>query len=85
MQARRTSQTVRFQSPFRLTGVEHVLEPGSYEIITDEELIEGLSFAAYRRLSTVMLARRGAPVEMLTIDPADLQRAQEQDLRGLVR
>ena len=47
----------------------------------DEELIEGLSFPAYHRVSTVIfvpgLSR--SSVEMVTIDPLDLQAAQERD------
>jgi hypothetical protein len=50
-------------------------------VITDEELIEGLSFPAYRRISTGIFvpAPSGSAVEMATIDPGDLQAAQEQD------
>ena len=50
-------------------------------MVTDEELIEGLSFPAYHRVSTVIfvpgLSR--SSVEMVTIDPLDLQAAQERD------
>ena len=49
--------------------------------MTDEELIEGLSFPAYRRVSTAIFvpAPSGSAVEMVTIDPLDLQAAQERD------
>ena len=49
--------------------------------MTDEELIEGLSFAAYRRVSTVIFvpAPYGLRVEMVTIDPSELEVAQAQD------
>jgi hypothetical protein len=49
--------------------------------MTDEELIEGLSFPAYRRVSTAIFvpAETGCAVEMLTIDPLDLQAAQDRD------
>ena len=55
--------------------------PADYQVVTDEELIEGLSFLAYRRISTVMFvpAQSGSAVEMVTIDPFDLQAAREQD------
>ena len=29
---------------------------GNYEVVTDEELIEGVSFPVYRRVATMMLA-----------------------------
>jgi hypothetical protein len=50
-------------------------------VVTDEELIEGLSFPAYHRISTVIFvpAQSGSAVEMVTIEPLDLQAAQEQD------
>ena len=45
-----------------------------------EELIEGLSFPVYRRVATMIFvpAQRGA-IEMVTIDPAELQAARERD------
>jgi len=80
MAVRTTRRTVRFHRPFRLKGVDRLLPPADYQVVTDEELIEGLSFSAYRRVSTVMFvpAQFGA-VEMVTIDPSDLQAAQEHD------
>ena len=46
--------TSAFARPFRLRGVDRVLPAGSYDIVTEEELIEGLSFPVYRRVSTVI-------------------------------
>ena len=52
-------------------------------MMTDEQLIEELSFPAYRRVSTVIFAPGQSPnsssVEMVTIDPRDLQAAQDRD------
>ena len=46
----RTTRTVLvFDSAFRLKALGRELPAGSYTIETDEELIEGLSFPAYRR------------------------------------
>ena len=51
--------------------------------MTDEQLIEELSFPVYRRVSTVIFAPgqspHGSAVEMVTIDPRDLQAAQDRD------
>jgi len=59
------------------------LPPGDYEVVTDEELIEGLSFAVYRRISTAIIvpaqSHKASTVEMVAIDPRDLQSAQDQD------
>ena len=41
-----------FSHPFLLKDIDRTLPPGDYQVITDEELIEGLSFSAYRRVST---------------------------------
>jgi hypothetical protein len=41
---------VVFSNPFVLKGIDRLLPPGRYEVVTDEELIEGLSFPVYRRV-----------------------------------
>jgi len=70
-----------FSKPFTLKGVDRPLPAGSYRVSTDEELIEGLSFPVYRRVATWIFApgRNLTSLEMLSIDPADLQAAQESD------
>jgi hypothetical protein len=40
---------ITFKHPFRIRGIDRLLPAGGYEVITDEEMIEGLSFAAFRR------------------------------------
>lgn len=64
-----------------MKGVGRVLPPGDYRVMTDEELIEGLSFSAYHRLSTVIFvpAPSGSAIEVVTIHPADLGAAQERN------
>ena len=81
MTMRTTNQTLTFRRPFCLKGVDRLLPPADYRVRIDEELIEGLSFSAYHRVSTVIFvpAPSGSAVEMVTIDPLDLQRAQDQD------
>jgi len=81
MSMRATTKTVTFHRPFCLKGVDRELPPGDYRVVTDEELIEGLSFSAYHRVSTVIFAPApsGSAVEMVAIDPADLKAAKERD------
>ncbi|OCP05764.1 MULTISPECIES: hypothetical protein [unclassified Ensifer] len=43
---------IHFDRPFTLPGVDETIAAGDYEIDDDEELIEGLSWAAYRRVAT---------------------------------
>jgi hypothetical protein len=87
MSIRTTRKIVEFSKPFSIEGLDRVLPAGSYEIVTDEELIEGLSFPVYRRVATMMLAyTKSSPVpstEMLTIDPRDLVAAMERDKRAI--
>ena len=83
MGIRTTRKTVKFGNPFSIKGVGRVLPAGNYVVVTDEELIEGLSFPAYRRLATMILAPaqsfQSSSIEMLTIDPLDLAAAVERD------
>jgi hypothetical protein len=81
MNIRTTRKIVKFSNPFTMEGVGRVLPAGNYEVVTDEELIEGLSFPAYRRVATMMLAptQTSHSIEMLTIDPRDLAAAVERD------
>jgi hypothetical protein len=51
--------------------------------VTDEELIEELSFSVYRRVATMIFvpadSQNTSSVEMVSIDPRDLQEAQDRD------
>lgn len=52
MNHRTEQHSITFAKPFVVTGVEQEQPAGTYLIETDDELIEGLSFSAYRRTST---------------------------------
>jgi hypothetical protein len=82
MMTRTSHKTWTFGRPFLLKGVDRLLPAGSYRVTTDEELIEGLSFPAYRRLATMIFVpgqAHSSLMEMINIDPADLQAAQDKD------
>jgi hypothetical protein len=82
MTMRTTDKTITFHRPFCLEGVDGVLPPADYRVVTDEEIIEGLSFVAYRRVATSIFvpAPFDSAVEMVPIDPTDLEAAQAEDL-----
>jgi hypothetical protein len=63
--------TLTFKHPFSLKGVDRPLAPGKYEVVSDEELIEELSFPVYRRVSTlIFLPPHGSSsIEMVNVDP----------------
>ena len=72
-------ETFHFKHPFRLQGIDRQLAAGAYEVITDEEMIEGLSFPCFRRVAT-MITVPGAPprrsaVEMISVSAVDLSEA----------
>jgi hypothetical protein len=75
MIARSLNETVVFGKPFLLKGIDRV--------VTDEELIEGISFPVYRRVSTMIFVpapmHETSSIEMVTIDPLDLRAALERD------
>jgi hypothetical protein len=83
MTTRTNNQTVTFAHPFLLKGVDRMLPAGDYKVATDEELIQELSFPVYRRVATMIFvpaeSHHPSSVEMITIDPHDLQEAQDRD------
>jgi hypothetical protein len=78
---RSRSKSVVFGHPFELKGVDRVLPAGDYRVVTDEELVEELSFPVYRRVSTMMFVpgESASSVEMVAIDPQDLHAALQRD------
>jgi len=84
MLTRTRDVTWTFSKPFMLKSIDRLLPPGSYRVMTDEELIEGVSFPAYRRVATMMFVpgSQASSLEMLNIEPAELQAAHERDLAG---
>ena len=60
MTMRSRRETVHFRHPFHIKGIDRQLAAGAYEIITDEEMIEGLSCPNFRRVATMILVP-GAP------------------------
>ena len=86
MVTRTSRKTVAFSRPFSLKGVGRILPAGQYEVVTDEELVEGLSFPVYRRIATMIMASTTtSAIEMLTIDPLDLADAMKRDVAVMDR
>ena len=80
MMTRSRRETVVFKHPFRIASIERLLPAGSYEVITDEELMEGLSFPSFRPVATMMMVPAPPPrssVEMVTISSIDLSDSRE--------
>jgi hypothetical protein len=49
-----TTRTITFRHPFAMTGLDGWQPAGSYVIETKEELLQALSFPAWRRLHTAI-------------------------------
>ena len=83
MTMRSRRETITFLHPFRIKGIDRVLPPGAYEVNTDEEVIEGLSFPAFRRVATMIMVPAAPPrsstMEMISIGSVDLSDAQRID------
>src|SRR5437879_4189868 len=83
MSTRTQRKDVVHSQPFRLMGVDGKVLLGDCRVVTDEDLIEGLSFPVYRRLSTMIFlpaqSHHLSSVEMTAIDPLDLPGAQDRD------
>jgi hypothetical protein len=83
MTMRSRRETITFRHPFRIKGIDRQLQAGAYEVITDEEMIEGLSFASFRRIATMIMVPGAAPrassMEMISISATDLSDAQRDD------
>ena len=75
MRTRRKLMT--FATPFHLRVCDGVLPAGTYEVDTDEELIDGLSFVAYRRTATrIHLPAIGMKTmchEVIMVQPSELE------------
>ncbi|MDY0884778.1 hypothetical protein ACFPL7_05110 [Dongia soli] len=86
MTTRTVTTFVVFNHPFRLTGLDQLQPPGNYEIETDEETIDDLSFIAYRRVSTLIHLHpqpdRPGIVQTWTVDPSELVAALAADERS---
>src|ERR1700694_2909195 len=83
MTMRSRRETVHFKHPFRIKGIDRVLAAGAYEVVTDEEMIEGLSFPCFRRIATMIMVPGAPPhhssIEMISISSVDLADAQRAD------
>ncbi|MDK1488459.1 hypothetical protein QN219_00055 [Sinorhizobium sp. 7-81] len=78
MFARTKTRTVHFDEPFRISDLDEMVPPGDYEVDDDEELIEGISWLAYRRVATFIklpaTIENKLQMRLIAIDPEELER-----------
>ena len=83
MTVRTTRTTISFSQPFELRDLDGIQPAGDYLLDTDEELIEGLSRLAYRRVATLLhlpsTSRPQDRTEVFSVSPAELDAALQKD------
>lgn len=83
MNTRSTKTRVTFANPFSLPGFVGELPAGEYEVLVEEELLQGLSFEAWRRTSTFLTVRgkgrHAGRTELRVISDIDLNVALNRD------
>ena len=82
MLTRTRQDLVVFRRPFQLHGEEVACPAGTWVVQTEEELLQSLSFPAWRRTATTMRLRDVAPgrtMGTIPVDPAELAAAQAAD------
>lgn len=82
MTTRITKQNVTFSRPFLLPTLGEEQPAGSYLIEIDEELIQSLSFIAYRRVRTTIYLHAAGDANITgaaTIDARELEAALAAD------
>lgn len=83
MSTRSTTSAVEFKHAFVVPGSNKEFPPGRYEVLVEEELLEGLSFAAYRETGAYLMiygkGHSSGPTEMRAISSAYLTMALKRD------
>lgn len=75
MAIRTTRSQVTFKAPFTLAEVDGLQPAGTYDVDTDEEVIEGNERTVYVRVATLIHLRNGGTTQTVTVDPKGLQAA----------
>jgi hypothetical protein len=83
MSTRSIERTLTFRRAFTLSAIDGPLPSGRYRVITEEEPLEGLSFAAWQRTRTLLFlpvnSLPGKAREVVPIDPNELAAALAAD------
>jgi hypothetical protein len=75
-------EVITFRRPFRIRGIDRLLPAGDYEVVTDHEALDGISFAAFRRVATMIMVPAKdtrLTMEMISIGSDDLADAKRID------
>ena len=76
---RTTRSRVTFSAPFTLPEVEEAIDAGTYDVETDEEVVEGIERTTFIRVATLLRCTQRGTTQTLTINPEGLRVALEAD------
>jgi hypothetical protein len=80
---RSTTATVIFKNSFRLPGHDTDFPSGSYDVLREDERLDGLTFEAFRRVATYLRVWgrgvKAGQTELLPITEQDLDAALQAD------
>jgi len=83
---RTNTKTVTFAKPFTIGGSDKEFPAGDYVVETDEDLIEGLSFPVYRRMSSRLYSppdsARPGTSSTLFVESSELELALARDKKN---
>jgi len=83
MTQRSSKVMVTFPHPVTLTGYPEVIPAGDYVMLVEEELLQGLTFSAYRRTASYLMLQgssgQSGRIELCPIHERDLETATVHD------
>ncbi|WP_372674908.1 hypothetical protein [Aquicoccus sp.] len=83
METRTTRSKLTFLHDFTLTGSDELLPAGEYDLVVEEERLQGLTFVAYRQKAAFLQVtgnpRSPGRTEMRPVSNADLKQALGRD------
>jgi hypothetical protein len=83
MNMRSTRSAATFSKPFTLSGYPGELPAGDYEIVVEEERLQGLTFETYRRTATYLKVHgngaHAGRTELRLTTESDLKKALRRD------
>lgn len=87
MTMRASRSRLTFPYPFTLSGCSDEMPAGTYDVLVEEERLEGSGFVAYRRTATFLSPARNPPraarADMRAITEADLEAALSHGIKQL--
>ena len=76
---RTTRTTIAFAHSVRFKGIDETFPAGSYDLETDEEVIEIGARTVYRRVRTLLLVKSLGQVRTVDVRPHELDLALSRD------